>query len=191
PSNGIDAQVLREMVDVLDVVTNRSPDVQSALRRGWQKLSHRRESDETANRIERLEARLNSLQERVVRATELLCDGQIDKARYDALCSRAGADADATNDELRKLRASQHRLVLPALDDVLSAAGGWAACFETANSETRRPYYDQADRDVLAALIDTVAPVRLRFGVYRIDITWTPLGEHLRDVVQYVRTSAA
>jgi hypothetical protein len=40
-----------------------------------------------------------------------------------------------------------------------------------------------AQRDVLAALIDRVVPVRVGRGQYSVEVSWTPLGEGLRAVV--------
>ena len=40
-------------------------------------------------------------------------------------------------------------------------------------------------RDVLAALVEQVAPVRMRRGQYEVTIIWTPLGEGLRATVQF------
>jgi hypothetical protein len=37
-----------------------------------------------------------------------------------------------------------------------------------------------AQRDVLAAVIERVVPVRVSRAKYEVEITWTPLGEALR-----------
>jgi hypothetical protein len=38
----------------------------------------------------------------------------------------------------------------------------------------------EAQREVLAVLVDRIIPIRKRPGVYRVEITWTPLGVALR-----------
>ncbi len=141
-------------------------------------------ADETTQHVQHLEARLVSLQERIVRATELLCDEQIDKARYDALCARASEDADATQRELTRLRANELRPTLPPLDTVRKAAKGWATCFTSAEAAPQRPHYSQAQRDVLATLLERIVPVRVGHGKYRVDATWTPLGTALRAALK-------
>jgi hypothetical protein len=40
-----------------------------------------------------------------------------------------------------------------------------------------------AQREVLAALINRVVPVRVGRGQYSVEMSWTPLGEGLRAVV--------
>ena len=55
---------------------------------------------------------------------------------------------------------------------VVAAAGSWLTVMQGADIA--------AQRDVLAVLVDRIVPVREQPGVYRIEITWTPLGEGLR-----------
>jgi hypothetical protein len=72
---------------------------------------------------------------------------------------------------------------LPPLADVLRAAGGWATALAGADVPTRR--------EVLAELIERVVPVRLAPGRYRVEITWTPLGEALRALAAGAVTESA
>lgn len=126
-------------------------------------------------RLQRMEAKITSLQERVVRATELFCDGQIAKAGYDALCAKASEESDAAQIQLARLHSTRPKPALPPLDAVLKAARTWATCFSSAETT--------AHRDVLATLVDRVVPVRIGFGRYRVDITWTTLGAALQQTI--------
>ena len=54
----------------------------------------------------------------------------------------------------------------------LTAAKGWGAAIREGDIA--------AQRDVLAALIERVVPVRVGRGTYALEIVWTPLGEGLR-----------
>jgi hypothetical protein len=65
---------------------------------------------------------------------------------------------------------------LPPLETVLAAAEGWGA--------TMRGGDIAAQREVLAELIERVAPVRMRRGQYEVTIVWTRLGEGLRVAAQ-------
>jgi hypothetical protein len=40
-----------------------------------------------------------------------------------------------------------------------------------------------AQREVLAALIERVVPMRVGRGQYEVEVSWTPLGEGLRAVI--------
>ena len=44
---------------------------------------------------------------------------------------------------------------------------------------------------MLAALVERVVPVRARVGRYGAEITWTPLGKALRELVAAVGADAA
>ncbi len=44
-------------------------------------------------------------------------------------------------------------------------------------------------REVLAILVDQIVPVRERPGIYRVEITWTPLGEALRPTIALQRVT--
>jgi hypothetical protein len=46
-------------------------------------------------------------------------------------------------------------------------------------------------REVLAMLVERVEPTRVKLGRYRIEVTWTPLGEALHLVARGLREAAA
>jgi len=61
---------------------------------------------------------------------------------------------------------------LPRIEQVINVAGSWATILLGSDAS--------AQRDVLAALVDQVVPVRERHGIYRAGVTWTPFGKALR-----------
>ena len=64
------------------------------------------------------------------------------------------------------------------------SAGSWAACFALADPEAHRPQYLREHRAILEVLIDRVVPVRIGFGKYRVDITWTHVGQTLANALE-------
>ncbi len=101
-------------------------------------------------------------------------DGNVDKAAYDALVAKAREEISAAENELAALQPTRAKAPdsLPPLESVIAAAGSWVTVMQGADAE--------AQREVLAVLVDHMVPVRERPGAYRVDITWTPLGEALR-----------
>ena len=105
----------------------------------------------------------------------MFADGEIDKDGYELLRDKARADLDAATAEMERLGQPAPALVLPSLEALLQADGGWATMLGSGEMA--------AQRDVLATLVDRVVPVRGKRGQYQATITWTPLGESLRTMV--------
>ena len=105
----------------------------------------------------------------------LFADGDIDKPGYELLRDKARADLDAATEELSRLQTVEPTVTLPPLETVLAAAEGWGAAMRDGDIA--------AQREVLAALIERVVPVRIERGTYGVEVTWTPLGEGLRAAV--------
>ncbi|SRR5712691_3855417 len=118
--------------------------------------------------------RRSSVRANAFSAPRRLCRRDDRKDAYDDLVVKARTDADAAETELATVRHDGARPgpKLPPLDQVLATAVGWEIVLEGADVI--------AQRQVLAILIDRIVPVRERQSVYRVDITWTPLGETLR-----------
>ena len=66
----------------------------------------------------------------------------------------------------------RRRPSLPPLADVLRNAGGWGEILAGADIE--------AQRNILADLVERVVPERVGYGKYEARIEWTPLGKALR-----------
>ena len=112
---------------------------------------------------------------RLTKAAVLFADGDIDKPGYELLRDKARVDLDAATEALSQLQVVEPSIELPPLETVLAAAEGWGAAMREGDIA--------AQREVLAALIERVVPVRVGRGQYDVEIAWTPLGEALRATV--------
>ena len=110
----------------------------------------------------------------------LFADGDIDKPGYELLRDKARVDLDAATEALNQLQVVEPSVALPPLETVLAAAEGWGAAMRDGDIA--------AQREVLAALIERVVPVRIGRGTYDVEIVWTPLGEGLRVASQGTAT---
>ena len=159
-----------------------SPALEAAIRREWERVRQPSDHDDRRRRIQHLEQTAEQARRRITRGTEMYVDGNLDRAAYEALCEKARADLDSAAAELARLRGHQPAPTLPPIDDVLRDAGGW--------SEILRGADVPAQRAVLAELIETVAPIKVAYGRYTARITWTPLGEALRELAARLRAAA-
>src|SRR5215218_6039245 len=104
---------------------------------------------------------------RLTKAAIPFADGDIDKPGYELLRDKARVDLDAATEELTRLEVVEPRVELPSLEMVLAAAEGWGGAMRDGDIA--------AQREVLAALIDRVVPVRVGRGQYSVKVFWTPL----------------
>jgi hypothetical protein len=123
----------------------------------------------------RLSREAEQARSRLTNAAVLFADAQIDKLGYELLRDKAQADLRAATEALEGLRPAGLRTELPPLQTVLAAAEGWGAAMREGDVA--------AQREVLAALVARVVPVRVGRGKYDVEIVWTPLGEGLRAAV--------
>jgi hypothetical protein len=81
---------------------------------------------------------------------------------------------ESAESELPSLRQGRGSAApkLPPLEQVMVAACGWASVLDGADVASQR--------EVLAVLVERIVAARERQNVYRVAITWTPLGEALR-----------
>jgi hypothetical protein len=105
----------------------------------------------------------------------LFADGQIDKLGYELLRDKAQADLRAATEALDGLQPAEPRSELPPLETVLAATEGWDAALRDGDIA--------AQREVLAALVERVVPVRVGRGQYGVEIVWTPLSDGLQAAV--------
>jgi hypothetical protein len=91
------------------------------------------------------------------------------------LVAKARADSASAENELAALARAQQpsRANLPPLEQVLTAAGDWASVLRGADIE--------AQREVLVILVDRIVATRESRDVYRLEVSWTSLGEALRE----------
>jgi hypothetical protein len=173
----VDAAVLAEVLPLVEAAVSALPELREALERAWAAL---REPASVHNALqERQRARLSREAEqaraRLTNAAVLFADGQIDKLGYELLRDKAQADLRAATEALEGLQPAEHRPELPPLETVLSAADGWSAAMREGDVA--------AQREVLAALVERVVPVRVGRGTYDVKIVWTLLGHGLRVAV--------
>jgi site-specific DNA recombinase len=171
-ATAVEDLALEEIGRTADAITN-DPRVQAGLRRAWQARQAAGDEDHS-RKIRQLEAAIERSRKRITRATELFVDGSVDKPAYDALVAKARDEASAAEKEIADLQPTKSRAqsTLPPLESVIAAAGNWVTVLQGAHIE--------AQREVLAVLVDRIVPVRERPGVYRLDICFTALGDALR-----------
>ncbi len=171
-ASAVEDLVLVEIGRAVEAIAN-DPRVQAGLRNAW-KARQTAGDEDHSRKIRQLESAIERSRKRITCATELFVDGNVDKAAYDALVAKAREEISAAENELAALQPTRAKAPdsLPPLESVIAAAGSWVTVMQGADAE--------AQREVLAVLVDHMVPVRERPGAYRVDITWTPLGEALR-----------
>lgn len=177
PARTLDSLALGLVANLLAVAATNDPTQQDLLRSAWAALS-RPTDDGSRRRAQELERTIAEAKTRLARAAGMLVDGTIDKLGYEALRDQVLADVEAANAELSRLRGREPSAVLPDLDEVLRAVDSWGNVLAAADVA--------AQRDVLAALVETITPRRVRRGRYEPEVVWTPLGASLRALADAV-----
>jgi site-specific DNA recombinase len=181
----LDVAVLAHVEAVMVDVATNDPSLRARVRKEWQAMQEPAGQDASvAKTIQSLEREAERARERLKRAALLLVDGDIDRAGYEMLRDQAQADLRGAEAELERLRGRKvERVVLPSLDEVLSQVGGWSGVLQGGDTITRR--------DLLALLVERVEPIRISHGRFEAAITWTPLGQALREVAAKLKAKAA
>jgi site-specific DNA recombinase len=171
----IDAAVVAQVGPVV-ALADAEPAVRAALRRAWRNLQAGAAPDPGLRaRIGQLERTDAKARERLKQAALLLVDGGLDRQGYQAVKTQAERDLEAAEQELARLRRARPAPpVLPDLDAALSLLGGWSAIWHGGIVVEQRR--------VLEALVDRVVPIRVGYGKYEAGLTWTPLGDALREL---------
>lgn len=171
----LEAAVMDRVTALVSTVADADPKLRAALSRAWERLRH---PDAQADRDRRrmlaqAEQAAEKSRKRLGDAARLLVDGALDRAGYEALRDAESAALEAADRERARLAAEtpQAGPTLPPLGEVLAEVGGWAEALRGADVP--------AQREVLAALLERVAPVRTGYGKYQARITWSPLGQAL------------
>ncbi len=179
----VDAYVLNQVGQALRSLASVDREFRASLHQAWELLRRPPGEDTTARRTA-LEQAFERARQRIVRGTEMLLDGDLDRPSYDAICARARADIEASEAELARLPSEQPAVGLPDLQVVLREMHHWAAVL--AESDVPR------QREVLFHLIEQVVPhhgtVR---GHYEVEIVWTTLGLALRSALGSIKEEAA
>jgi site-specific DNA recombinase len=142
------------------------------LHRAWRSLEQPQLDAGNLARVH--EQAAEKARERLKRLALLYADGELDRQGYDLGRLQAQADLDLSTAALEGLEGPRApRPTLPDLDTALRQAGSWRSVLASGSVP--------AQRDVLAVLLDEVVPERVGFARFEPRLTWTPLGEALRQ----------
>jgi site-specific DNA recombinase len=178
----LDQSVLDAVAPLVTRVASADARVQRSLQCAWDGLRGADTGTQDGKRLARLRADVEQARKRLADAAVLLIDGSLDRAGYDAARIRIETDLAAAEAETDRLQQAGSCPSLPDLEVVLSAVGGWAGALEQGSIE--------AQRRILAALVDHVKPVRQRHGAWDSELVLTPLGEALAALAKATRTAA-
>ncbi len=173
----VEQAVLAEVLPLVEAAVFKLPELCEALERAWAALREPATVQDALQERQRgrLTREAEQARSRLTNAAVLFADGQIDKLGYELLRDKAQADLRAATEALDGLQPAEPRPVLPPLEVVLAAAEGWGAAMRDGDVA--------AQREVLAALVARVAPVRVGRGKYGVEVSWTPLGDGLRAAI--------
>jgi site-specific DNA recombinase len=170
----LDQAVMEAVQGVAGAIRDRR--VRARLEHVWVRLSEGEQEDTAGRqRIARgLRAQLSQARVRIDRAVTLYLDGKLEEDDYRRAREQETAKIEACERELTAMgeATDRRRPSLPPLADVLRTAGGWGAILAGTDIE--------AQRNILADLIERVVPERVGYGKYEVHIEWTPLGRALR-----------
>jgi hypothetical protein len=174
----VEQAVLAEVLPLIERAVSSLPELRQALERAWEALREPSTLQDALQERQRqqLQREVEQARARLTKAAVLFADGDIDKPGYELLRDKARVDLDAASEALSQLQVAEPSVVLPPLETVLAAAEGWGAAMRGGDIA--------AQREVLAALIERVVPVRTGRGTYDVEIAWTPLGVGLRAASQ-------
>jgi hypothetical protein len=173
----VDEAVLSEILPLIETAVTDLPELLEALERAWDGLRTPATLQDALQERQRqhLVREAEQARTRLTNAAVLFADSDIDKIGYDLLRDKAQGDLQAATEALDRFPMVVPRIVLPPLETVLAAAAGWDAVMRSGDIA--------AQREVLAALIERVVPVRVGRGRYAVEIVSTPLGEALHTAL--------
>lgn len=175
----VDAAVLRQVADLLDPFLSPS---QAAID-SWRKRSLQARQPESS-RIAALEAELVTARRRLADAATLLVDGALDRAGYELLRDREKDVLESVERELARLRSDRPpALLTPGLEQLLAHVRTWSEALETPDTPTKRR--------VMEVLIDHLVAERTGWAKFRVEVTWSPIGQHLAAAGAALKSEAA
>ena len=164
---GLDAALEREVRLAIEELRRKGASEVSPIARERRRLEKERATYNQALGEAGLKLTLHQLDEQVYTATVAVIKGNLE--RVGAALAALGEDAPAGPPD-------------PPVDDILREVGGWQRSLETDDVDGRR--------EVLAALIDHVVPVRVRVGEYRARVAWTAYGRVLWQMATLAQEAA-
>jgi len=157
--------------------------IRARLRAEWARIGKPAKRPDGRQRQRNLEQAIARARRRIDGYLDRLVDGTITREEYDRNVARQRAEVEHAERELAEMAPVETPPTLPALDDVLRAAGGWGEILTGADIE--------AQRNILADLIERVIPERVGYGKYEARIEWTPLGRALWQLSEALRDDRA
>lgn len=176
-TNQVDEAVQARVLPLIETAVSALPELRQALERAWAALRTPMTLQDQLQERQRqqLLREAEQARSRLTKAAVLFADGDIDKPGYELLRDKARVDLDAATEQLSRLQVVEPSITLPPLETVLATAEGWGAAMRDGEIA--------AQREVLAAVIERVVPIRVSRGKYEVEVSWTPLGEGLRAAV--------
>jgi DNA invertase Pin-like site-specific DNA recombinase len=182
---GIERDALLQVARLLDI-SGLGVDLTRELRREWDALrgagTKGAEQRATERRIRECRAIQERGKKRLGEALLMMLDDKADRIAYDAAKAQIVAEMEVAGAELQRLEAAAKAPTLPPLDAVLARVGSWRVALEVNDIE--------GQRRVLVEFISHIYPVRVRYGEYAANITWTEQGEALRHLTTILEAAA-
>src|SRR5215207_8766348 len=170
-ANQVEQAVLAEVLPLIERAVSSVPELRQALERAWAALREPASLQDALQerRRRQLVREAEQARARLTKAAVLFADGDMDKPGYELLRDKARVDLGAATAELSRLQVVEPSVALPPLETVLAAAEGWRAAMQVGDIA--------AQREVLAALVERVVPMRVGRGRYEVQMVWTLLAE--------------
>ncbi len=180
----IDDAVLQQVAALLTNLVDGDTRVRRALAREWER---RRTPDDTETRqrqraMARAASDADNARRRIADATRLLVDGVISRAAYDLMAAEEQRRLEEAERVLHDVPTVSRVTALPSLSEVLLLFDGWTTVMKSTTISEQGAF--------LSLLIESVTPVRVRFGKYRADVAWTALGAALAAVSEHIHGAA-
>ncbi|MFL5688695.1 MAG: recombinase family protein [Chloroflexota bacterium] len=172
-ADAIEEQVLDQVGRVL-AYAGRS-DGRADLAAAWGRLVADERVESASGRVSHLERQAASLGAEMTGALRKLNRDELTRDEYTEIRDALLVERTSVEDELTRLRGLVKPKPAPmSLEPLLASLGGWAAGLRSDDVPLVR--------GALAVLLTRVAPVRVRRGVYGVDLEWTPVGLWLLTV---------
>ena len=177
-------QAVADQIEPLLAMASGDPQLQAALRRAWKQLQAEHAPDASVRaQIGQLERVAEKARQRLRNANLLLVDGTMSREDYADTKALVEHDLNGAEREIVRLRGTTVTTQpLPDIGTVLAELGGWSAAWRSGTVAARR--------DVLAALVERITPVRVGHGKYSAEIGWSALGQALLDATGTVQAAS-
>lgn len=173
PGRAVDGPVIEAVGELLAALD--SPRLTAQWRRWERTAALESETKVRSLQLAQVQRDLAREQQRLTDAALLLLDGTLDRAGYDRVVMRGQEVVPALEAEVRRLDVEPRARVPPSVAEIQQLRGAW------------RLEDIPIRRRILGLLVAGVEVERVGFGQYEVTITWTALGETLRQFAELVR----